>query len=200
MTAGGELEEHVEQETQTTAAAGIEHDPRVGADERSGRIVVVPATAAHLEALIDGPDAFAARFGWRVEPGYLGEEFAAALPHSLDAITDGGIPPEWFSHLFVHEGDAAVIGLGGFKGEPEEGAAEIGYGVAPAYERDGYATEAAQLLIAKAEAAGVTTVIAHTLPERNASTSVLTRLGFTRTQEVVDPDDGTTWRWARTLG
>ncbi|OWY60180.1 hypothetical protein B7486_70560, partial [cyanobacterium TDX16] len=115
------------------------------------------------------------------------------------AITAGGIPPEWFSHLFVHEEDQAVIGLGGFKGEPEDGTAEIGYGVAPGREGQGYATEAAMLLIAKAEAAEVTTVIAHTLPERNASTSILTKLGFAHTEDVVDPDGGTTWRWERTL-
>jgi RimJ/RimL family protein N-acetyltransferase len=38
-------------------------------------------------------------------------------------------------------------------------------------------------------------VRAHTLPESNASTRVLTNCGFRKTAEVVDPDDGPVWRW-----
>jgi RimJ/RimL family protein N-acetyltransferase len=163
------------------------------------RLEVVPATAEHLQALIDGDEAFAERFGWTVEPGYLGEEFAAALPHSIEAITTGGTPPEWFSHLFVHVHDQAVIGLGGFKGAPDDGVVEIGYGVAPTREGQGYATEAARLLLAKAEAAGVTTAIAHTLAEPNASTAILTKLGFEQTGVAEDPDAGTIWTWERPL-
>jgi ribosomal-protein-alanine N-acetyltransferase len=163
------------------------------------RIRVVPATVEHLQALADGPDAFQERFGWQVEPGYLGDEFAAAIPHSIEAITTGGIPPEWFSHLFVHVADQKVMGLGGFKGAPEAGVIEIGYGVAPSYEGQGYATEAARLLLAKAQAAGCTTATAHTLAEPNASTAILTKLGFEQTGEAEDPAAGTIWRWERSL-
>ena len=38
---------------------------------------------------------------------------------------------------------------------------------------------------------------AHTLPERNASTSVLTKAGFELLGAVVDPEDGLVWRWER---
>lgn len=41
---------------------------------------------------------------------------------------------------------------------------------------------------------------AHTLPERNASTRVLEKCGFTLVGEVVDPDDGVVWRWERPGG
>jgi RimJ/RimL family protein N-acetyltransferase len=54
-------------------------------------------------------------------------------------------------------------------------------------------------MIERARAAGVTTVIAHTLAEPNASTRVLANLGFEHTQTIEDPEDGTIWRWERTL-
>ena len=38
-------------------------------------------------------------------------------------------------------------------------------------------------------------VTAHTLAEENASTKVLQRCGFTRTAELIDPDEGPVWRW-----
>ena len=36
---------------------------------------------------------------------------------------------------------------------------------------------------------------AHTLAQPSASTHVLERLGFTRTAEINDPDDGPIWHW-----
>ena len=49
-----------------------------------------------------------------------------------------------------------------------------------------------RLGIADGAAAGV---IAHTLPERNASCAVLNRNGFTLESEIIDPEDGPVWRW-----
>jgi RimJ/RimL family protein N-acetyltransferase len=43
--------------------------------------------------------------------------------------------------------------------------------------------------------AAVRRVIAHTLPETNASTRVLEKVGMTFVGEVMDPEDGRVWRW-----
>jgi hypothetical protein len=40
-------------------------------------------------------------------------------------------------------------------------------------------------------------VRAHTLPERNASTRVLQKLGFDQIGEAIDPEVGRVWRWER---
>ena len=103
---------------------------------------------------------------------------------------DGGADPAWNTYLFVHVADRALLGLGGFKGPPADGTVEIGYGIAPEYRHQGYATEGAELLIEIARAAGVTTVIAHTLPEPNFSTRVLAQLGFTQTSTDARPGRG----------
>lgn len=171
-----------------------------GADETT--IEVRPAQPEELRALIEGPERFEARFGRRVEPGY--SSFDGVLEHSLEAITTGAIPAEWYTHLFYDPDLAdgtpgALVGIGGFKGPPVAGSVEIGYEIAPARRGRGLATAAATVLVDRARTAGCTTVVAHTLAETNPSTSVLTKLGFVRTATIEDPDDGPVWRWERPL-
>jgi RimJ/RimL family protein N-acetyltransferase len=76
--------------------------------------------------------------------------------------------------------------------------AEIAYGVNPEYQGKGYATEAAAALVSYALGTGQARVVrAHTLPEPNASTRVLSKCGFRQVGEVIDPEDGLVWRWER---
>jgi len=44
---------------------------------------------------------------------------------------------------------------------------------------------------------GVRRLRVHTLPERNASTRILEKVGFERLGEIIDPEDGVIWRWER---
>lgn len=99
----------------------------------------------------------------------------------------------------VRRDTGAVVGTCGFKGPPDaDGAVEIAYGVDPDHRGRGYATEAAAALTAYAFTdLRVRVVRAHTLPEPNASTRVLTRCGFRPVGEVIDPDDGLMWRWEK---
>jgi ribosomal-protein-alanine N-acetyltransferase len=162
-------------------------------------VEVRPASPDELRALIEGADTFTARFGRPVEPGYL--SFDGVLEHSLEAITTGGVPAEWYTHLFFAPGArGALLGIGGFKGPPDGGAVEIGYEIAPGRRGAGRASAAARALISIARDAGCTLVVARTLAEESPSTSVLTRLGFERTATVVDPEEGAVWRWELTLG
>ena len=58
------------------------------------------------------------------------------------------------------------------------------------------ATAMAKELIQKAQQSPESpTVIAHTLPEKNASGRVLTKAGMQFMGEVQDPEDGLVWRW-----
>jgi RimJ/RimL family protein N-acetyltransferase len=122
----------------------------------------------------------------QVSPAWL-ERLKAAAP--TDPWMTG------FSMVLRESG--AVIGNCGYKGPPgAEGVVEIAYGVAPEHQGKGYATEAARALSEFAYSSGaVRLVIAHTLPMASASTSVLTKCGFTRVGDVIDPDDGLVWRW-----
>jgi [ribosomal protein S5]-alanine N-acetyltransferase len=91
-----------------------------------------------------------------------------------------------------------VVGSAGFKGPPADGVVEIAYGLSPEYQGKGYATEAAEALTAYAFQSGKVRVVrAHTLPESNASGRILTKCGFRRIGEVIDPEDGLVWRWEK---
>jgi hypothetical protein len=56
-------------------------------------------------------------------------------------------------------------------------------------------TAVVRILVARAEAARVRLVMAHTLAEESASTAVLRRCDFRRVGEVVDADGVPVWRW-----
>ena len=96
------------------------------------------------------------------------------------------------------DGVPTLAGTAGYKGRPDQkGEVEIGYGLAPAYHRRGIASAAARLLCQRALAAGVTAVLAETLPDGTASQGVLAKAGFTRTGTRLDPDDGEVWCYRR---
>lgn len=84
--------------------------------------------------------------------------------------------------LLLRKADRAVVGSADFKGPPDEsGAVEIGYGLGAAYERNGYMTEAVRALCAWALGqAGVSSVIAETEKDNQASRRVLEKCGFAR--------------------
>lgn len=157
---------------------------------------VEPATPGHLERLLAGDDDFCRAYGLRVADGYV--EFPGVVENTLKRVRTG-MDVTWWMYLIVHEDDATLIGIGGFKGPPDDGSVEIGYAIAPAYRQLGHATRAAQAFVRIARDAGVSTVVAHTLPDHNASTKVLGRCGFQFVGEVVDPDDGLIWRWELAL-
>jgi RimJ/RimL family protein N-acetyltransferase len=133
---------------------------------------------------------------------------------SLDAMSSSDraeVSPEWLARVHassspdpwlhgfavIHRESGAVIGSCGYKAPPgPEAFVEIAYGIDPAYQGRGYATEAARALVAFAFGSGrVSLVRAHTKPSESASTRVLTKCRFERVGEVVDPEDGLVWRW-----
>lgn len=162
------------------------------------RLILTQYTSRHLLALIETPETFEAQFGHRAAPGlrefFVSGDVSEEWLASLRGLTDTG--PWSFGYGMVHRERGDVIGTAGFKAPPDaEGTVEIAYGVVPSCERHGYATEAARALTDFALSHGASHVIAHTLPENNASTVVLTRCGFLCTGEVIDPEDGPVWRW-----
>jgi ribosomal-protein-alanine N-acetyltransferase len=126
------------------------------------------------------------------------EDRAQVSPDWLARVTTSPHPDPWL-HGFsmTHRTSGEVIGSCGFKGPPgDDAAVEIAYGVDPAHQGRGYATEAAQALVAFAFGSGQVKIVrAHTLPNENASTRVLTKCHFEKLGEVMDPEDGLVWRW-----
>jgi RimJ/RimL family protein N-acetyltransferase len=97
----------------------------------------------------------------------------------------------WMARLALVDGDA-VVGHAGFHGPPdEEGVAEIGYSVDPAFRRRGYARAALVELLRRAAAEpGVRTVRATIGPDNEASLATIAGFGFVEVGEQWDEEDG----------
>lgn len=162
------------------------------------RLDLQQAEAAHLEALIEGAAAFEKRFGLAVEEGCL--DVPGTLEFALEMLeAQPGHAFWWAPRLVILRASPRLIGLARYKGPPDAtGQVEIGYGIAPAHENRGYATETAAALVGRAfQAPGVQLIRAHTLAVRNASGSVLQKCGFARVREIVDEDEGRLWLWEK---
>lgn len=130
-------------------------------------------------------------------PPHERAEISPAWLSLLDA--SGPVDPWIHGFQVMHRTNGTLLGNCGFKGPPDaDGMVEVAYGIAPEHQGKGYATEAAAALVDYALATGQVRVVrAHTRPEANASGRVLTKCGFRRIGEVIDPDDGLVWRWER---
>lgn len=167
----------------------------------TSRLLLQPHAPDQLIALIDHPEGYAGLTGYPAAPGlrdfFVSGELNPAWVEKLRSLS--GPDPWTLGFAVIHREDRRVIGTAAFKGAPTaDSLVELAYGIVPAYEGRGYATEAAQALTDFAFDSGlVQCVLAHTLPVANASTHVLTKCGFTRVGDVIDPDDGPAWRWER---
>lgn len=165
----------------------------------TARLRMIPCELSHFEALLRDERELAAVLGVSLADDWLGFEAAReAMSHSYEYLKANPNALGWWTYLFIHGQDNALIGLGGFKGEADSaGTVEIGYSIASGYRRRGLATEAARGLIDYAfRHSHVTEVSAHTLPERNPSTQVLQNVGMRHIAVVQDPEDGEVWRWS----
>ena len=149
---------------------------------RTERLVLTPQSPDDLRATIAA----------------LSDEDRASMAADWLARAQAATESDPWIHGFVATArdDGRRIGQCGFRAPPENGEVEVAYGVEPQHEGQGFATEMAGALVAFARSSpDVQVVIAHTRPEANASTRVLEKNGFVRVGEVVDPEDGTVWRW-----
>jgi RimJ/RimL family protein N-acetyltransferase len=105
-----------------------------------------------------------------------------------------GYEPPWVGYLAVENG--SCVGSCGFKSPPKNNQVEIAYFTFPGHESRGVATQMASALIRIAtNKTPAVTVAAQTLPEENASTSVLKKLQFSFVGSVEHPEDGLVWEW-----
>jgi RimJ/RimL family protein N-acetyltransferase len=74
--------------------------------------------------------------------------------------------------------DGLAVGGIGFKGQPDGGSVEIGYGLAPSARGHGYAAEALIALLSVAADQGLSKVLADTTLDNIASQRTLLRAGF----------------------
>ena len=133
---------------------------------KSKRLCIRPMTDAEIEVHITSlsPD----------------DENRSAYGEMLDGCRNDPENRLWYAPWkMMLRGSAEYVGDLGFKGPPCRNAVEIGYGVSPAFEGQGYTTEAVQTLLDWAfRQNGVAFVEAETAPGNAASQRVLEKCGF----------------------
>lgn len=149
------------------------------------------------EVMTNEPELFESTY--QLELGLNAEFVPDIINQTVDYYAESGVKPPWGGFLVVDNATSHVVGTCAYKGAPDsEGRVEIAYFTFPAYEGRGYATAMAGRLLERAIAAPeVHEVLAHTLPERNASCRVLEKTGLKYIGEVDDPVDGKVWRWQK---
>lgn len=129
-----------------------------------------------------------------IEPCKLPAPAIAVLKDTAAHYAHAGFSPLWASYIGVEGG--IVVGSCAFVAAPADGEVEIAYYTFPQNEGRGVATRMAMRLIEIAAANDPSVVVkAHTLPEENASTAILRRLGFGRSETIIHPEDGEIWVW-----
>lgn len=157
------------------------------------RLIPIDEELARILAL--GSEGFELQY-----EAYLGSHFdvvSDVVKETLEHIRKTPREAPWGCYLAVDEASSEVHGTCGFKFGPDAaGCVEIAYFTFPGYEGRGNAVTMASNLLRIALASPIIhRVIAHTLPERNASTRVLEKSGFAFVGEVEDPEDGQVWLW-----
>lgn len=146
-----------------------------------------------MDAALEGDDALGEALGHHVAAGWA--TFTEALGPTRDALAARPDGAAWGSRFFVTGDPPELVGWGGFKGPPNDGVVELGYEIAESHRGRGLATSATRAMLAEAFSdEAVTSVIAHTLPQRNASNRVLEKVGFTFDQQVHE-DGEVVWRF-----
>ena len=143
------------------------------------------ADAPLLDAALAGPEALEHALGVAVVAGW--EVFPRSIERVRQQLEQDPAAARWGSRLFLAGEPPALVGWGGFKGPPRDGAVELGYAVAPAREGRGLATAAVRAMLREAFAdPAVGSVIAHTLPEPGPSPRVLEKAGFRFAGDVTE--------------
>src|SRR3954463_4575193 len=98
---------------------------RHGWANRSQNILLVPRSRAEVRATLD----------------LLAPEVRAQISRGWLALLEKSSPQDpWVHGFHVVNDSGLVVGLGGFKGPPHEGAAEVAYAIEPGQQGKGHAT------------------------------------------------------------
>jgi RimJ/RimL family protein N-acetyltransferase len=143
-------------------------------DTRTSRLHLHAVDVAEAERIV--ARAAAPADDWSDDFPFDGDVIAAT--GFLRATAAGGEQRPFGYYRISRAADGRAVGGVGFKGRPDGGCVEIGYGLAPSARGQGYAAEAVAALLSIAADHGVTTVRADTTLDNVASQRTLTRAGF----------------------
>lgn len=160
----------------------------------TSRLTLIPLSEAQLRQCLENYPEFEAALGLEISGEALSEATRQAAIIKLWRMTHNAAEAIWFTYwVLVNKARNRAIGMAGFKGPPNEShEVEIGYGLQPAYQNQGFMTEAvAGLLEWVFTQQPVIVIIAITEKDNLPSQRVLEKLGFLRVDET---ETNYTWK------
>lgn len=155
------------------------------------RLELVPMTVDIVEAVITrNPARVEALTQARLPAAWPGADLISrAFAFDVDAVRADPERRLWGDRLLItRDGLRRIVGSVVFHGRPDDGIAEVAYGVEPASQRLGLATEGTRACVLWAlEQPGVVSVTATTMPFHQASLRVIEKLGMQRCGEREHP-------------
>jgi len=122
--------------------------PLSAGELHSGRLRLLPLTAGQLQHYLDDPAGLEQELGLPLSRAVLSEVVQRAI--QAKAVRMQGVPCDlqrWHTYwLVIENAGNRGVGLVGFKGLQPGGVTEIGYGIDPAVQGNGYASEAVRAL------------------------------------------------------
>jgi ribosomal-protein-alanine N-acetyltransferase len=147
------------------------------------RLRLVPCTVAAAQAATADRAAFEALLGVRVPDDWPAEDLRDFLPVYGRIVDAQAARQGWGIWLMLNPAEGMLVGDIGFKGPPDDlHTVEVGYSVLPAFQRRGYATEAARAIVGWGLAQpGVRRIVANCQFDNAASIRVLEHAGMRQT-------------------
>jgi len=144
---------------------------------------LIPCSIAAAQAAATDRAAFAALLGVRVPDDWPAADLRDFLPVYGKIVDELAARAGWGIWLMLQPVEGVLVGDIGFKGPPDRlHTAEIGYSVLPAFQRHGYASEAARALVAWGLAQpGIRRIVANCRLDNAASIRVLEKAGMRQT-------------------
>jgi [ribosomal protein S5]-alanine N-acetyltransferase len=159
---------------------------------------LISMSPAFMEALLEGRHEEAGGLlGIALPDDPPAPDVTRFLRHRVEQMQRDPEVQRWLARAIVlRESGRVMVGNVGFHGGPgvnapgHDCALEIGYGILPGHRRQGYATEAVTALLEWARREGIDHFVASVAPDNEPSLAIIHKLGFVRTGEHWDDEDG----------
>ena len=151
------------------------------------RLILVPIDVGMIDSLLVSDEVFLREYGYinkggeylNPSPDYLHKIRARLVEHPEEY-------PLAVDQLIVLKESNTVIGTIYFKSLPANGISEIGYGMSPEFEGNGYMGEALDAMLTYGRENGIQKAIADTTKDNVKSQNVLARAGFVQVKDDGD--------------
>ena len=157
------------------------------------RLLLVPLALSQLQLCLTDLPALEAELGLSISRDVITARVQRAIQMKIEKMTslEEALHPWQTYWLIVISGENVGVGLAGFKGVPNEsGSTEIGYGIDPVYQNQGFTSEAVKALVDWAFQHPFCKTVTATAVENPASRRLLEKLGA---RLVAEDETFTSW-------